>query len=130
MDRVSDWLEAVQQLDLEKMKLCLEADPACINGMDSENNNAMHICVLGGASIIAPHIMKFLVESTSIDLHHPNSSGINPLDAAYLMNDQAACDLLEPLWHKQLDAKFPTDPKPSIRVVSVKRTDMDEPGPT
>lgn len=114
-----DLLTATWHFDLHKIKKCLHDDPNSIQLRDSRGNNAMHICVYGGAALKAPDILGFFLEATDVDLLQKNKEGLDPLEAAQVLNDEAACRLIEPQWHKQLNTRFPErlGAKPEMKVI-------------
>jgi hypothetical protein len=123
MAGASRFLDAILAMDLNKAKQIHGADPACICDKDEFGSNAMHICVLGGVAKRRPDLMKFLLDETDIDLLHENGNHRNPLEEAFSLNDQVACDLLEERTHEQLNRRFPLNDAPALAIVR-----LDDPG--
>ena len=98
-------LAAVRRVDMEGIKRHLAADPDSIAEADEFGNNAMHICVLGRASLRAPHLMQFLLQNTSVNLLRPNHGGMDPLELAIATEDFAGAEMIEPYAHQQLDRR-------------------------
>lgn len=117
-DKEPGLLAATRRMDLDDIKRCISDDPDSINMLDMYDNNAMHICVAGGASVRATKIMKFFLEKTEINLLHENLAGLDPFDAAIILNDIEAIELIEPFWHRQLDIRFPLEEKPKLGIIS------------
>jgi hypothetical protein len=103
-------LAAVRRIDIEGIKRRLAANPAAIKERDEFGNNAMHVCVLGRASLRAPHLMRFLLAETSVDLLHRNYEGLDPLELAIAREDIEGAEMIEPYAHQQLDAQSLDEP--------------------
>jgi ankyrin repeat protein len=116
MDSEPEILDATFELDLERIMRCIARDPDAINSTDTMQNNAMHLCVAGGGSVRAKHIMEYLLDQ-GIDLHQENISGEDPLALAIYYNDEEACQLLEPVWHEQLNNRYPPDDPTRLSIV-------------
>lgn len=116
MEQPPDLLSATRRMDLKAIKECLENEPACINQVDEQGNNAMHICI-GGGTPRMKHIMEYFVSESDIDLLHENNDGRCPLELAIAINDVDAIELLEEPTHIQLTHAYP-DTGPDLTPVS------------
>ena len=105
----SELIDATRRIDIERNKRCLADKPDSIHDVDNDDNNAMHICVAGFASIRAPHLMTFFLEETSIDLLQKNCAGLDPLELAFTLNDRRGIKMIEPFAYDQLNKRFPLE---------------------
>lgn len=121
MDRKPDLIAATRRMDLDEILWCLETDPRCIEQRDLDGNNAMHLCVAGGAAIRAPHLMKHFLEATTLDLRQANRWGRDPLFLAMALRDEDAYQMIEPYYWAQAIAKLPPDPSPNLRIVGASK---------
>ena len=117
MDKTLDLLEATRRMDLIQIQKCVDADPKSVHDVDDHRNNAMHICVAGGAAIRAKNIVEYFLDKTEIDLLQTNNDGLDPYRLAMALNDEEACELIEPRWNEQLSKKFPPDRKAQLGAV-------------
>jgi len=108
-------LESTRRMDLHAIRACVERNTQSIHELDSIGNNAMHLCIAGGATRVGD-IIDFFLMHTEIDLLHENDDGQSPLELAFSMNDQFAIERLERPTLAQLNARYP-DPPPSIQPV-------------
>lgn len=109
-ERPPNIIEATHRFDLEKIKRCIAIDPDSIRSVDQHNNNVMQICVRGGAAIRAPQVMEYFLKETEVDLLHECADGLDSLRLAIELCDEAACQMIEPYWHEQLNKAHPLGP--------------------
>jgi len=115
MDEPPDLIRATMDIDLDAVKMCIEADPTCITQLANGWNNAMHVCVAAGAARTTD-IINFFLQETDIDLLLKNKDGRCPLDVAFAMGDMGAADLLEEPTLRQLQERYPED-KPDLSLL-------------
>jgi hypothetical protein len=126
MERRWTFFEALESVDLDAARNCLKDEPECIRLVDEFENNAMHLCILAGASRRAPQLIRFLLDETEIDLLHENKNGMDPLRLAEDQCDEVAAALMEPYWQRQIRKRFGVVPAPELAlVVSASKSDDD-----